>query len=87
MLINGLKIEGKKNVVMCSANMVCHLCAMKYHDEHKNDNMSECYNAVRGKQLGNLMKVIPSLNDPNGEKVYICESCAKEIVDQLKAKK
>ena len=83
MLINGLQIK-ENGVIVAGSHTSCHLCAMKYHSEHKEASLSECYDAVRGEQVGKPVKVLNSLRDPNGEKVCICSDCAQEIVNELK---
>ena len=83
MLMNGMKMEGKKNVVIANSAMACHGCAMKYHDAHKDEPIGACYDAVRGKKIGKPMKVFPALRDPNGEHVYLCADCVKEIAEEL----
>ena len=83
MLINGLQIK-ENGVIVAGSHTSCHLCAMKYHSEHKEASLSECYDAVRGTQVGKPVKVLNSLRDPNSEKVCICSDCAQEIVNELK---
>ena len=82
MLINGLQVN-KNGIMIGASHTSCHLCAMKYKAEHSDVSLSECYDAVRGQQLNKRVKILSTLKDPNGEKVFICEDCAKNLLDEL----
>ena len=80
---NGIYVKDKTNVVAATNLYACHICALKYHKDHPEKSLTQCYNAVRGKTDSKYMKVFPSIHDADGNKIYVCSHCAKLISDEL----
>ena len=84
MLVNGLSIEGKKNVVLGTSYDICFSCKAKETSKPENREKSreEIRRQVRGKCAGKLMKVFPALKDRDGNPVLICHDCLKEMTEE-----
>lgn len=77
MLTQGMKLDGKHNVIIGSEDDVCFGCATKYASENQ-VSISEGIKKLRGKNVGQSMKIFPALKDTNGDIVKLCHSCLEE---------
>ena len=77
MLTRGMQLEGKHNVIIGSEEDVCFGCATKYASENQ-VSISEGIKKLRGKNVGQSMKIFPILKDTNGDIVKLCHSCLEE---------
>lgn len=84
MLHNGTIVDKNKNIVIATSDICCHECAAKYAKENPEMTLPEAAKFLRGNLSGRKVKAFPALKDIYGEKVYLCESCAREIADSLK---
>ena len=81
MLVNGLSIDGKQNVVLGTTYDTCFTCELKEasKQENREKSRSDIHNAVRGRCVGKLMKMFPALKDRDGNPVLICHDCLTEF--------
>ena len=77
MLTRGMQLEDKHNVIIGSEEDVCFGCATKYASENQ-VSISEGIKKLRGKNVGQSMKLFPALRDTNGDMVKLCHNCLEE---------
>lgn len=83
MLTQGMKLDGKHNVIIASEDDVCFGCATKYASENQ-VSISEGIKKLRGKNVGQSMKIFPALKDTNGDIVKLCHKCLEEYSEETK---
>ena len=84
MLINGLTVEGKENVVVGNGFAFCHACAAKLA---KKETYNKAKEKIKKEDLGKVLVYLPGLQDKDGEKVYLCHECLAEFAERTAEEK
>lgn len=87
MLLNGLTIDGKKNVVLGTTSDICYSCLMEElsKEENRDKSPDEVKKQVRGKKAGVLMKMFPALRDNDGNRILVCHDCLQKMSEETKS--
>lgn len=81
MLTQGMRLDGKHNVIIGSEEDVCFGCATKYASENQ-VSIWDGIKKLRGKNVGQSMKIFPALRDMNGDIVKLCHKCLEEYFEE-----
>lgn len=82
MLLNGLRMEGKTDVIVGDGHSFCLSCAA---DLVKKENIpyDEAVKKLRGKYAGQMMKSLPLARDRNYDRVLLCRDCIARFDEEL----